>query len=314
MGANYWSKAMIQQKLAMDDNQYRQLYVKLETEMSRSGLIGNYLNTTAQKDQLQELLRDDCLKALAKRCNTNYKKRSSKRTKLTVKAESGGTKHQVAPTIKESMPSFKIPEVLEKPMQPVMNVMMEVEHASNGTSTMIRPHALCRANKPRPNKPTRDDDLDDLDYKSFIHVLEQSKLLYKETTDVIIYNPPAGMEKVFIGDEETWKAALLEMYVNAYNRYTFCIEHKTSSPEGDSTKVGAANGATSMPPLSQNEENIRESRGQSNSGGEDSSTNLPIKPVRSLATGCGKTIQGRLRKRPRPTSPNESKRGKRKRV
>src|SRR5579871_6845927 len=105
-----WDLTLIKTGLKVDDSGYNTIYAALEEELINKNLLGLKLNTVAMKRQLEYVLENviqrfpdifdsipsmwtrNCLEALARKCNTNKRRRlPAANPSLPVDSESSAT-------------------------------------------------------------------------------------------------------------------------------------------------------------------------------------------------------------------------------
>lgn len=219
-----FGKGDILTRLNINNETYRAIYSALENEMSESKLLGSNLNTLNQKERLRQALmnleadfqhifqpvepawKEKCLKALAQRCNSNQRRKSSRGGRDNISRSRPVSPSKSTPALSSQRPlgSYTLTVRRDNTYNPL----------------------LCRFRDFFPGKNMQAElTIDDLSFKKFLKILEESPVAFHNEVESVIYCNQLG-ESIELECERTWKAALEEMFWKNPDNINIKIEPK----------------------------------------------------------------------------------------
>jgi hypothetical protein len=232
-----WDLTLIKTGLKVDDNGYNAIYAALEEELVNKSLFGLKLNTVARKRQLEYVLENviqqfpdifnstpskwtrKCLEALARKCNTNKRRRlPAANPSLPVNSESSTTLNErLSPSPLKRIPPKPQPKYILPTSNRFGNTMIFVRRNLGEQSTIFQPRDLMSE-----DKELEAISVNDLQFDIFVNML-QEEMAYDKAMETIVYQC-GDEDKVEIKNERVWRAALSEMFCRGSTRFTFDVE------------------------------------------------------------------------------------------
>src|SRR5438309_1838611 len=232
-----WDLTLIKTGLKVDDNGYNAIYTALKEELVNQNLFGLMLNTVARKRQLEYVLENviqrfpdifnsipsqwtrKCLEALARKCNTNKRRRlPTANLSLLVDSESSTTSNKrLSPSSLKRVPPKSQSKCIPLINNRFGNTMVFVRRNSGKQSTIFQPRDLMIE-----DKELEAISVNDLQFDIFVKML-QEEIAYDRAIDTLVYQC-GDEDTVEIKNKRAWRAALSKMFCRGSTRFIFDVE------------------------------------------------------------------------------------------
>jgi hypothetical protein len=228
-----WTVEIIQRGLQISNDAYISICTIMEKEMSSHKVLGLLLKQPGVKKKLQPIFiniierfpetfenipnvwREKCLTAIAQKCNYNMRRRRGGSVSPAHIAEVEAPGQLGSPALK----SDAIGPSPSKYLRALDTITVHTSMVAGGRYSICRLLDLARKESIEPLT------IESLVYDQFLTILKED--IQFDTVQHTISYRYAKDVRVPIGNERSWKAAIMDMHIQGMERFMFHIEERS---------------------------------------------------------------------------------------